>query len=120
MLQVAIIPAAPSDIDSFLQPLLDKLRILQSYGVKATCENGSTYSLKAHLLLMSGDIIGVQQLVKHTGHQSEHGCRRCHIKSVPAISPSVLGYGRYYRGSSSSDEERSSDEFKLGAPVKLI
>ncbi|ORY90559.1 hypothetical protein BCR43DRAFT_509032 [Syncephalastrum racemosum] len=54
--------------------------------------------LRAHLVLASGDIRGVADLINHVGHQSDYGCRICLIQTSDAISPQGKGRGRYYKG----------------------
>ena len=119
MLQVAIIPCKPTDIFSFLSPLFNELKILEKEGISVEC-NDEKFFLKAFLVLASGDIPGVAELIHHTGHSSLHGCRQCLIKSVSAISPVGRGSGRYYRGSHILDEERKKEDFCVGDPVSVI
>ncbi|KAG2223481.1 hypothetical protein INT45_001229, partial [Circinella minor] len=114
MLQVAIIPGDHNgDLFSFLTPLLNKLRILEDGGLKVICEDG-LFNFKVHLLLASGDIIGVQELIHHKGHNSDYGCRQCHIKTVREIGPAGKGYGRYYTWTNNMSTARKDDEFKNG------
>ncbi|KAG2216785.1 hypothetical protein INT45_009672 [Circinella minor] len=114
MLQVSIIPADHTgNLYSFLKPLMNELFILENAGMEVRFPNGSV-KVKVHLLLASGDIVGVQELIHHSGHNSSYGCRQCHIKSVSSISPTGRGNGRYYTGTVNMPQERSNDEFKFG------
>lgn len=117
MIQVAVLPIKPKDIYNFLERLLQELRTLESAGLKVKCPDG-IFEMKVHLLLTSGDIVGVQELIHHTGHQSKYGCRICHIASISATGPAGKGKGRYYPGARELDEERPGDEFKYGAMVR--
>ncbi|KAG2216487.1 hypothetical protein INT45_001813 [Circinella minor] len=111
---VAIIPGDHNgDLFSFLTPLLNELCILEDGGLKVICEDG-LFNFKVHLLLASGDIIGVQELIHHKGHNSDYGCRQCHIKTVREIGPAGKGYGRYYTGTNNMSTARKDDEFKNG------
>lgn len=117
MLQVAVIPFGHTkDIDSFLQPLLEELKVLEQFGMTVVCSR-QVFQLKAHLLLVTGDIMGMQELAHHTGHASRFGCRQCHIVSVPCVGPSGDGQDQYYPGSEHLDIARSEDEFRLGNSV---
>lgn len=117
MLQVAIIPSDPKDIYSFLTPLLNELKILETFGMTVHCADG-TFRLKSHALLASRDVVGVQQLIHHTVHQSEYGCRQCRIKSVSALSPNGKGNGRYYQSNATLDSARTPEEFIHGNTVQ--
>jgi hypothetical protein len=44
------------DMHSYLQPMIESLRMLACEGVDATGEDGTTYTLRAHLLTISGDM----------------------------------------------------------------
>ena len=74
MLQVSIIPADHTgNLYSFLKPLMNELFILKNVGMEVKFPNGSV-KVKVHLLLASGDIVGVQELIHHSGHNSTYGC----------------------------------------------
>ena len=117
MMQVAIIPADHTgNIYSFLRPLLNELRILENGGMKVNCADG-TFDAKVHLLLASGDIIGVQELIHHSGCNSLYGCRQCRIKTVALTSPKGKGKGHYFTGAIAMSPPRTDDEFKEGNKV---
>ncbi|KAG2209614.1 hypothetical protein INT45_013814, partial [Circinella minor] len=98
MIQVATLPADHTgNLYTYLKPLLNELRILQDTGMKVACDDGE-FSLKVHLMLASGDIIGVQELIHHKGHSSDYGCRQCRILSTSLISSAGKGHARYYPG----------------------
>ncbi|KAG2216592.1 hypothetical protein INT45_001980 [Circinella minor] len=114
MLQVSIIPADHTgNLYSFLKPLMNELFILENAGMEVKFPNGSV-KVKVHLLLASGDIAGIQELIQHSGHNSTYGCRQCHIETVSSISPAGRGNGRYYTGTVDMPQEGSDDEFKNG------
>lgn len=102
-----------------MEPLLRELLTLQSAGMKVQSAD-KTYNCKVHLLVTSGDIVGAHEWMHHTGYQSRHGCRVCHIVSTPVIGPTGNGKGRYYPGSPNLDTLRTLDEFKNGAKVSCI
>ncbi len=116
MLQVAIIPCKPSQLFSFLQPLFDELKQLESDGISVLCDDGN-YFAKAHLILATGDIPAVAELIHHSGHNSFFGCRQCKIKGISEISPGGKGTGRYFKGSLILDEKRKINDFLFGDPV---
>ena len=120
MLQVAIIPADHTgNLYSFLKPLLNKLRILQDAGMRVTCPSG-IFEFNVHLMLTSGDIIGVQEICHHAGHSALYGCRQCRITTISKISPAGRGNGRYYPGDMDNDAmptPREIEEFTVGNKV---
>lgn len=118
-MQVAIIPADHTgNIYSFLRPLMNELRVLEDAGMIVDCADGPI-NVKVHCLLASGDIIGVQELIHHSGCMSLYGCRQCRITTVREISPAGRGYGRYYTGTSEMSTPRTDDEFKGDNNVSL-
>ncbi|KAG2223175.1 hypothetical protein INT45_011521 [Circinella minor] len=87
IIQVIIIPADHTgNIYSFLCPLINKLRVLEDAGMIVDCAGGPI-NVKVHYLLVSGDIIGVQELIHYSGCMSSYGCRQCRITTVREISP---------------------------------
>ncbi|KAG2217107.1 hypothetical protein INT45_006673 [Circinella minor] len=119
MLQIAIIPGDHNgDLYTFLRPLLNELRTLEAAGIRVTCPDG-IFSFNVHLMLTSGDIIGVQEICHYTGHTSQYGCRQCRIKTIPHVSPSGNGTGHYYSGSAAMSSPREINEFTDGNKVDL-
>ncbi|KAG2221120.1 hypothetical protein INT45_008641 [Circinella minor] len=92
MIQVMAIPVKPTThcLDNFLLPLFEELDVLQKYGVMVPCTDG-LFHLKAHALFMTGDIVGVQELIHHKTFRSEFGCHMCYIQ--PKSMPSRNGNG---------------------------
>lgn len=121
MIQVAIIPADHTgNLFSFLMPLVNELRTLEDGGMTVYCSNGS-FHVNVHLIIGSGDIIGVAELANHSGHGSRFGCRQCRIETIREISPKGAGHGHYYHGGprTGMPAERTDDEFKIGNLVSL-
>ncbi|KAG2214170.1 hypothetical protein INT45_008584 [Circinella minor] len=96
---------------AFLRPLINELRVLEDAGMIVDCAGGPI-NVKVHCLLASGDIIGVQELIHHSGCMSSYGCRQCRIATVREISPAGRGYGRYYTGTIEMSTPRTDEEFK--------
>ena len=114
MLEVAIIPgpSKPKDIHSFLEPLMSEIRRLSTEGMTLRIDGEDDIHLHAHLLLASGDVPGVADLIKHSGHNSQYGCRMCRIQSESLISPKGKGHGQYFAGDRDElDEERTKQDF---------
>ncbi|KAG2214625.1 hypothetical protein INT45_003977 [Circinella minor] len=111
MIQVAILSADHTgNLYTYRKPLLNELRILQDAGMKVTCDDGE-FSLKVHLMLASGDIISVQELIHHKGHSSDYGCRQCRILSTSLISPASKGRACYYPGIVAMSSPRPVEDF---------
>ncbi|KAG2212940.1 hypothetical protein INT45_009797 [Circinella minor] len=74
MIQAIAIPVKPAThcLDNFLIPLFKELQALQNYGVLISCNDGD-YHLKVHALFMTGDIVGVQELIHHKTFRSMNG-----------------------------------------------
>lgn len=82
MIQICITPG-PRTVDavSFLQPMIDDLKLMGSEeGIKVELSNKETVKVKAHLLVVGGDIPAVAKLAGHVGHISYFGCRLCEVK----------------------------------------
>ena len=76
-------PHSPKDINSFLQPLIDKLAELAK-GVEAVdVVHGELFSLHAHLVAAGGDIPAISKLLEFLGHNARFPCRLCMIQSMP-------------------------------------
>ena len=109
----------PKNINEFLEPLFIELRKLQSGGLQVNCSDRS-FRLKVHLMLTSGDIIGVQELINHS-HRAKFGCRLCPIESVSELSPEGAGLGNYFTGNRDTlDQLRDKIQFENGAPVRMF
>lgn len=94
MLQIAMIPKKPKNLFSFLSPLFNELKVLESAGITVECEGGN-FDCKVHVVLASGDIPAVAELMHHSGHNSLYGCRLCTIKSISSLSPKGNGSGLF-------------------------
>ncbi|KAG2213713.1 hypothetical protein INT45_012955 [Circinella minor] len=111
MLQASIIPTSSHDdnLDSFLAPLIQEMKQLESRGIDVLCDNGVERHYTANLVMATGDIPGCASLCHHSGHMSYYGCRICLIKGQRLESPksvsrresndtSSAGYGMYFPG----------------------
>jgi Transposase family tnp2 len=76
-------PSQPKDLDSFLIPFLEELKLLE-IGVPAyDGHTQTTFTLKAHVVLITGDTPAVSKLFHLSGHNAKHPCRACKIKGSP-------------------------------------
>ena len=84
MIQVCVLPGsrAPKDLFSFLRPLMDDLKQLQSTGIQVKADDNKTYNIRAHLLLSTGDIPAASKVMCHSGHMTKYGCRLCETKGA--------------------------------------
>ena len=99
MIQVMAIPVKPAThcLDNFLSPLFEELDMLQKYGVMISCTD-SLFHLKAHAVFMTGDIVGVQELIHHRIFRSEFGCHMCYIQPKSMSSRNGNGFTKSFVG----------------------
>lgn len=75
-------PKKPKDIDSFLWPLVEELLQL-SAGVPAfDAASGKAFTLRAYLVLGTGDIPAMSMVMRMKGHNAFSPCRMCSIHGV--------------------------------------
>ena len=80
-------PKAPKDLDSFIAPFLDELKLLQD-GVPAyDAHTDSPFLLKAHLVLVTGDTPAISKLFQFSGHNAKRPCRACKLEGSPFVIP---------------------------------
>ncbi|KAG2215776.1 hypothetical protein INT45_012494 [Circinella minor] len=85
MIQVCVLPVKPKSMDNFLEPLFIELCKLQTAGLEVRCGAG-VFRLNVHLMLTSGDIVAIQELIHHS-YRALYGCRICPVKTIKALSP---------------------------------
>ncbi|KAI9248802.1 hypothetical protein BDA99DRAFT_445911 [Phascolomyces articulosus] len=70
MIQVAILPCNPKKaaFHHLLSSLIKGLKQLESAGMRIVGSDSADFTVKAHLLIASGDIVGVADLCNHSGH----------------------------------------------------
>ena len=114
MLTCCIIPgpSKPHSIHSFLAPLLDEISSLSANGTIIKMDDEPDIHLHLNLLLATGDIPGIADMIFHSGHSSSFGCRICRIQSSSELSPNGLGNGQYFPGGIVLDAERTIEEFQ--------
>ncbi|OAD75550.1 hypothetical protein PHYBLDRAFT_91883, partial [Phycomyces blakesleeanus NRRL 1555(-)] len=78
MMQLAIIsgPNHPKDSTSFLEPVLNDLRNLGTNGLQFQTDSGLMIA-KVHLVMTTGNISAVSDLMNLAHHNVHHGCRAC-------------------------------------------
>ncbi|QRW26221.1 Transposase family Tnp2 protein [Rhizoctonia solani] len=84
MICTSVIPGLhlPKDLNSFLQPLIDKLVEL-AQGVKAVnVVNEEVFALCAHILAAFGDLPAMAKLMEFVGHNGRFPCCLCKIMSI--------------------------------------
>jgi hypothetical protein len=78
-------PKAPKDLDSFIAPFLDELKLLQNGVLAYDAHTDSQFLLKAHLVLVTGDTPAISKLFQFSGHNAKHPCRACHLEGTPFV-----------------------------------
>ncbi len=89
LLPLSVTPGrrAPPDLDSFLFPLIKELQQLRN-GVPAyDSHTQSSFLLKAHLVLTTGDTPAISKIYHLSGHNAIYPCRLCVIKGFPYQIP---------------------------------
>jgi hypothetical protein len=75
-------PKAPKDLDSFITPFREELGALQN-GVKAYDSlTKSEFTLKGHLVLITGDTPAISKLLHLSGHNAIYPCRACTLQGT--------------------------------------
>jgi hypothetical protein len=104
-------PRKPKDIDSFLYPLIQELKILH-HGV--TAYNGATksdFSLCAHVITVTADMHARDMLMGLAGYNSRHYCNYCTIRGCSGYqqgSTRVSGLTKVQSGTISPCSVRTS------------
>lgn len=85
MLQICVTPGPRStDAYSFLEPVLEDLKSMATEGFRV--QVGSSMSrVKAHLVLVGGDMPAAAKIVGSVDHTGYYGCRFCYIKGTPPL-----------------------------------
>lgn len=103
----------PKDLDSFLIPFLKELEALH-IGIQAyDAHIKSSFLLKAHLIMLSGDTSGISKLLHLTGHIGKRPCRACKIQRTSYKFISIIKKGTR-RGQS---RENTSQYYPLFPPT---
>ena len=104
-------PSSPKDMDSFLVPFLDELESLND-GVPAyDAHTESVFTLKAHLVLITGDSPGIAKILHLKGHISKYPCRCCKLKGTP--------YNIEYKNKDGKEKSKKQFYFPLAPPTKF-
>ena len=75
-------PKKPQDFDSFLWPFLQELLCL-ARGVRSFDVLSSTFfTLRAHLIVVFGDIPAMSMVMRMKGHNGASPCRMCNIRGL--------------------------------------
>jgi hypothetical protein len=75
-------PHEAKDFNSFLLPLLEEFLLLAD-GVPAyNCLTGSTFKMKAWIIMIHGDMPAIAKAISATGTGGLHPCRFCHVRGV--------------------------------------
>ncbi|OAD75979.1 hypothetical protein PHYBLDRAFT_59509 [Phycomyces blakesleeanus NRRL 1555(-)] len=92
MIQIAMLPGCtgPSDIWSFLEPILRDLCLLQTEGMEVKTP-AMMIRAKVYVLMTTSNILALAKLACHVGHMSKNGC---HICRVVGQTPK---HGQYFR-----------------------
>lgn len=78
-------PSKPKDIDSFLRPMIDEFKLLQ-IGVENVWDASfnSYFTLKAHIVAITGDMPARDDLMGLSGLNSKFYCNYCKAEGVYA------------------------------------
>ncbi|KAG2214761.1 hypothetical protein INT45_006290 [Circinella minor] len=105
MLQASIIPTSSHDdnLDSFLAPLIQEMKQLESRGIDVLCDDGVERHYTANLVMATGDIPGCANLCHHSGHMSYYASLRGSEHNIKSPSPftelkSFSGSGPFFFG----------------------
>jgi hypothetical protein len=101
-------PKSPKNLDSFLAPFFEELKILEKGVWAYDASVKETFLLKAHLVLTSADSPGVTELFHFTGHKGKHPCRACNIEGTK--------YCTTYKKKKGPDGENTTYYFPLHPP----
>jgi Transposase family tnp2 len=76
-------PNNPKDIHSFLRVMVDELKEL-AIGIEDVYDafTKTQFTLRAHLVLVSGDLPAIAKVMGISGHNSYHYCRFCTLQGV--------------------------------------
>jgi hypothetical protein len=86
-------PKQPRDFDSFLLPFLQELRQL-GHGVPSyDAHTKTSFLLKAHLVLVTGDTPAISKLFHLNGHSAKLPCQVCYIEGVQYKTPFLYQKG---------------------------
>ena len=83
MISLDIIPGpkAPQEIDAFLRPLLNELKLLFN-GIDAVLDGstGQRFKLRAHISIVTGDLPAVSKMTGTMGVSAKSYCRLCQAR----------------------------------------
>ena len=108
-------PKKPKDLDSFLRPIVDELLDLSKHGLIVRKSGRELCRAKVHLLMASGDIPAVAEMMHHSGHTSVYGCRICKVKGRHPLNSTN---GMYFVDINSM--MRTKTQLKNGDPVRFF
>jgi hypothetical protein len=76
-------PNSPKDIHSFLKPVVDELKQLET-GIPNVYDasTGEMFTLRAHVVFASGDLPAISKLMGISGHNSYDHCRFCELRGI--------------------------------------
>ena len=72
-----------SHFDSFLQPTINELMILQR-GVSTACAGGQARNMKAHIVFLAGGAPAMPKILGFAGRNAASPSRFCHFKAACA------------------------------------
>ncbi|KAI9275913.1 hypothetical protein BDA99DRAFT_532859 [Phascolomyces articulosus] len=72
--------------------------MLQKYGVDMSCSDGTFLHFKVHAMFMTGDVVGVQELVHNKTFRSRFSCHMCYIEPESHESRQGLGMTKCFLG----------------------
>lgn len=123
ILALSIIPGPkkPQDFDSFLWPFLQELFSLARGVHTFDVLGGAFFTLRAHLIVVFGDIPAISMVMRMKGHNGASPCRMCKIQGLR--TPNQPGTTHYVPLDRSSHPDiqnnQSGDRIKKYNPYNL-
>lgn len=73
-------PNAPQEIDTFLRPLIDEMKLLFNGIDVLDGSTGERFTLRAHIALVTGDLPALSKLTGTLGVNAQSYCRFCEVR----------------------------------------
>jgi hypothetical protein len=112
----------PSDIFSFLLPSLKDILVLEKIGLTITARL-EQLKFKARICVTIGDIPGMAELCKHSGHTSFNGCRICKIVGrtvARSMCFSNIVENKHHRLEHIQYQKRTKEDYKVKKGVCTV
>ena len=81
MIQIAVCPGKPKDLASYFQPVIAEVTAMYKRGVVIKKQDEERFRGSVAILGITGDILGIAELISFAGHTHAYGCRICLVKA---------------------------------------